>query len=150
MHAPAPPAPPSRSPCPGPTSPHPTAGWPGSYSSVSENKAEQFSDLGSDFTKMFPLTSVGNPDPHPESAPGSVSHKYGSGQDPALDLQSKLVRKTLDFHCVVQCVTSLRLFLKNDVNVPVFQIRIRIHMFWGLPDPLPDPYQDVTDPQYCL
>jgi hypothetical protein len=42
------------------------------------------------------------------------------------------------------------LSLKNDVNVPVFQIRIRrIRMFLVLPDPHPDPYQNVTEPQHC-
>ncbi len=40
---------------------------------------------------------------------------------------------------------------KNDINVlpVVFRIRIRtrIRMFWGLPDPHPDPFVRGTDPR---
>jgi hypothetical protein len=75
--------------------------------------------------------------------PTLVSHKYGSGS----------------IH------QAKRFILKNDVNVPVCRIWLRIRrnlMFLGLPDPHldplvrgtdprmdphPDPYQNVTDPQ---
>jgi hypothetical protein len=62
------------------------------------------------------------------------------------------------------------LSLKNDIHVPVFRIRIHmIRMFFGLsdplpdqlvrsevpygsedPDPHPDPYQNVTDPEHWI
>ncbi len=39
--------------------------------------------------------------------------------------------------------------LKNDVNVPVFRIRIRKNHTYvlGLPDPHPDPFGIGTDPR---
>jgi hypothetical protein len=89
------------------------------------------------------VSSVGDPyhvfGP-PGSASGFVSHKYGSG---SFHRQARMARKT----CFV---TSLRLFIFYDVNVPVFRIRIwirRIHMFLGIPDPHPDPLVRGTDPR---
>jgi hypothetical protein len=42
---------------------------------------------------------------------------------------------------------TLSYLLKNDVNLPVFLIRIWIRMFLGLPDPHPDPLVRGTDPR---
>jgi hypothetical protein len=72
------------------------------------------------------------------------SHKYGSG---SFHHQANIVRKTL-----ISTVFLLLLYdflsLKNDVNVPVFRIRM-IRMFSGLPYPHPDPLvRDTgTDPR---
>jgi hypothetical protein len=63
----------------------------------------------------------------PGSAFGSVSHKYraASGSFCHRDFLS----------------------LKNDVNVPVFRIRIRFRMFLALPDPHLDPLVRGADPR---
>ncbi len=73
--------------------------------------------------------SVADPDPYvlgpPCSASGSVSHKYGSGSR-SFHHQAKIVRKTLmsTFLWLLYDFLSL----KNDGNVPVFRIRIRIQI----------------------
>ncbi len=97
------------------------------------------------------LTSVADPDPNPDPyvfgppGSGSISQMYGSG---SFNHQAKIVRKTL----ISNIVTSQWLLsVKNDVNVPVFRIRIRIRMLLGLPDPHQDPFSqrcrsEVPDP----
>ncbi len=86
-----------------------------------------------------------------ESASGFVSYKYESGSGSFH--HAKLVGKILISTVFWLLFDSLS--LKNDVNVPVFWIR----MFLSLPDPHPDalvrgtdphsdPYQNVTDPQH--
>ncbi len=86
------------------------------------------------------FTSVADPDAHrilirkihifwpPGSASGSVSHKYGSGSGSGSRSfhQTKIVRKTL-ISTVLWLLYDF-LSLKNDVNIPVFRIRIRIQI----------------------
>ncbi len=71
------------------------------------------------------------PDPHPDQLVTSTDPA------PVPSLSVKKSKKTLDFYCFVTFFWLLS--LKNDVNVSVFRIRIRIHilrirMFSGLPD----------------
>ncbi len=80
---------------------------------------------------MFPIRKrirkfLGLPDPHPDPlATSPHPDPLVTSTDPAPD-QAKIARNTLIFYCFVT--------LKNDVNVPVFRIRIlRIRKFLGLP-----------------
>jgi hypothetical protein len=109
-------------------------------------------------TKLKKIKSVlGAPNPYvfgpPGSASGSVSHKYGSGSGTSrlrnVPSPSKKSKKKLDFCCFVTSFSPF-LSLKNDVNVPLFRIRIRIHMFLGFPDKHPDPLVKGTDPRIQL
>jgi hypothetical protein len=81
---------------------------------------------------------LGLPDPHPDPLVTST--------DPAPS-SSKNSKNNLDFYCFVTYLIYDFLSLVNDVNVPVFRIRIRICMFLGLPDPHPDPLVRGTDPR---
>ncbi len=109
-----------------------------------------------------PLHSVADPDPHPYVfGPLLVTVRNGS-RSGSFHSSQKENRQNLDFYCFV---TSLWLLsLKNDVNIPVFRFRIRIWILvfgppgsasrsvsqrYGSEDPDPDPYKNVTDPQYC-
>ncbi len=67
----------------------------------------------------------------PGSASGSVNHKYGPGSGSFLH-QTKIVRKTL-ISTILWLIYDF-LSLKNDVNVPVFRIRIwiRIRIFLSI------------------
>ncbi len=97
--------------------------------------------------RPFRLPSKTGPVPfHPEILVTSVR---GSGSG-SIHHQAKIVRKTL-ISTVLWLLHDF-LSLKNDVNVPVFRIRIkirRIRMFPNLLDSHPDTYQNVTDPQHC-
>jgi hypothetical protein len=73
---------------------------------------------------------------------GSASGSKCFGPSGSVSLQAKL-RKTL-ISTVLQLLYVF-LSLKNDVNIPVFRIRIRIGMFLGLPDP--HPLVRGTDPR---
>jgi hypothetical protein len=75
---------------------------------------------------------LGLPDPHPD--PLVTKYRSGSG---SFHHQAKILRKTLISTVFLPLCDFLS--LKNDVNVPVFRIRIRI--FLGLPDPHPDPLE---------
>jgi hypothetical protein len=69
---------------------------------------------------------------------GSVSHKYGSSSGSrSFHHQAKIVRKTL--------ISSV-LFLPYDF-LPLFRLHIWIRMFWGVPDPHPDPLVRGTNPR---
>ncbi len=62
--------------------------------------------------------------------------------------QAKIIRKTLIYNVLWLLYDFLS--LKNDVNVPVLRIRIRIgriRMFLGLPDAYLDPLIRGTDPR---
>jgi hypothetical protein len=78
---------------------------------------------------------LGLPDPHP----GFVTHKCESHSG-SFHHEEKIVRKTLISTDLILLNDSLS--LKNDVNVPVFRIR----MFWGLLDPHLDLLGRGTDP----
>ncbi len=58
-----------------------------------------------------------------------------------LPSSSKNRKKNLDFYCFVTFLWLI-LSLKKNVNAPVFRIR----MFFGLPDPHPDPLVTSTEP----
>jgi ssDNA-binding Zn-finger/Zn-ribbon topoisomerase 1 len=72
--------------------------------------------------------------PDLQSASGSVSHKHGSGSGSFLH-QAKIVKKTL-ISTILWLIYDFS-SLKNDVNVPVFWIRIwiRIRIFLSIPGP---------------
>ncbi len=82
--------------------------------------------------------------PHPN--PLVTSTTPAPDKDPDPSSSSKNSKKTLISN--VLCHLYDFFSLKNDVNVPVFQIRIlSIRMFLGLPDPNMDPLFRGTDPR---
>ncbi len=89
-----------------------------------------FSSVGDRIRRICML--LGLPDPHPDPLVTSTNRLRIRLWPRILPSSSKNSKKNLDFHCFVTSYDLL--FLKNDVSVPVFRIRIR--MFLGLPDPL--------------